>query len=112
MHNELFSDGIGEVTINGSVVRIDLVSASPTERDGTNKPKRVFRQRIIMPVEAFANSVELLERVLKTLADSGTIMRTPQSNAASVKMVAADNDIVHIGRDASDRPSNGSPNFN
>ena len=43
MHDEMYSDGIEEITITGSVVRVDLISLSPTERDANNHPKKVFR---------------------------------------------------------------------
>ena len=48
MSNELYADGIGEITITGTIVRIDLMSLSATDRDANNNPKPVFRQRIIM----------------------------------------------------------------
>jgi hypothetical protein len=50
MRDDVFADGIGEITVTGTTVRIDLVSLSATERDADNKPKSVFRQRIVMPV--------------------------------------------------------------
>ena len=33
MANELYADGIGEITVTGSIVRIDFMSLSATERD-------------------------------------------------------------------------------
>src|ERR1700758_680000 len=60
MQTELYSDGIGEITINGSIARVDLVSLSATERDANHNPKSVFRQHIIFSAEAFANSVEII----------------------------------------------------
>ena len=76
MDNEIYSDGIGGITVSGSVVRIDLVSLSPTERDATNNPKPVFRQRIIMPVDVFANSAEIIQKVLRGLIDAGAVARS------------------------------------
>ena len=43
MHAELYSDGVDEITVSGTVVRVDLVSLSPTERDANGDPKKVFR---------------------------------------------------------------------
>jgi hypothetical protein len=54
MSSELHADGIGEITVTGAVVRIDLMSLAVIERDGQNNPKPAFRQRILMPVEAGA----------------------------------------------------------
>jgi hypothetical protein len=44
--------------VSGSVARVDLVSLSPNERDANNTPKPVFRQRLILSIKGFANSVE------------------------------------------------------
>lgn len=75
MRDEIFADGIGEITITGPMVRIDLVSLSATERDGNNTPKQVFRQRIIMPVDSFMNAYDLMQRVAKELVESGAVRR-------------------------------------
>jgi len=96
MHDELYADGIGEITVSGTTVRIDLVSLSPTERDQNNAPKAVFRQRIVMSVEGFASSAELMQKALQGLIDGGAIHRTPAPGTA------------HHGPDVR---QNGSPNF-
>src|SRR4051794_14901234 len=38
MHAEIYTDGVDEITVGGSIVRVDLVSLSPTERDANNVP--------------------------------------------------------------------------
>jgi hypothetical protein len=75
MSTELYADGIGEITITGTIVRIDLMSLSATERDEHNNPKPVFRQRIIMPVDAFANAVDLMQKALAGLVEAGAVRR-------------------------------------
>ena len=75
MHSELYTDGISEITVSGSVVRVDLVSFSPTERDSNNNPQKIFRQRLIFSTEAFANSVEIMNKALQTLAEAGVVKR-------------------------------------
>lgn len=75
MSTELYADGIGEITVTGTIVRIDLMSLSATERDGSNNPKPVFRQRIIMPVDAFANAVDLMQKALGGLVEAGAVRR-------------------------------------
>jgi len=87
MHAELYTDGIEEVTVSGTIVRIDLVSLSPTERDANNVPKRVFSQRLIFSVESFANSVDVMQKALQGLVDAGVIRRNQPAeshNGASV----------------------------
>ena len=83
MHDEMYSDGIGEITVSGSIVRVDLVSLSPTERDANNNPKSVFRQRIIFSVEGFANSVDVMQKALQGLIDTGVIRRSAPDQAGN-----------------------------
>lgn len=83
MQAELYSDGIGEITITGSIVRIDLVSLSASERDRENNPKPVFRQRLIIPVEAFANSVEVMQKALQQLVETGVVKRREPKEASA-----------------------------
>lgn len=77
MHPELFTDGVGEVMVSGSIVRVDLVSLSATERDANNNPKPVLRQRLIFSVEGFANSVEVMQKALQSLVDAGVVRKAP-----------------------------------
>ena len=83
MHAEVYTDGIDEITVGGSIVRIDLVSLSPTERDANNAPKKIFRERLIFSIEAFANSVEVMQNALQGLVDAGIVKRN-QAMKASV----------------------------
>jgi len=76
MSNEIFSDSIGEISVTGSVVRIDLVSMSPTERDENKVPKPVLRERVVMPVEGFVQSFTLMAQVMQQLEKSGLIKKT------------------------------------
>jgi hypothetical protein len=93
MHAELYTDGVEEVTVGGSIVRVDLVSLSPTERDANSAPKKVFSQRLIFSVEAFANSVEVMQNALQGLVDAGVVRRNqprtltepPQGNTVSAE---------------------------
>lgn len=113
MHNELYADGIGEITISGSTVRIDLVSLSPTERDASNAPKAVFRQRVVMSLENFANSAELMQKALQGLIDGGAIKRTNAADADLAEHDApqGDSKATRFGT-ANTAQKNGSPNFN
>ncbi|WP_229681324.1 hypothetical protein [Neoroseomonas lacus] len=84
MHPEIFSDGIGEITVSGSIVRVDFTSLSPTERNPDNTPRAVLRQRVVMSVEGFANSVEVMQKALHGLIDAGVVRRSeaaPATNA-------------------------------
>lgn len=101
MSIELYADGIGEITVTGTIVRIDLMSLSATERDDKNNPKPVFRQRIIMPVDAFANAVDLMQKALAGLVEAGAVRRIGDVQ----KLPAADAQPGQM-------TANASPNFN
>jgi hypothetical protein len=61
------------------VVRVDLVSLSPTERDANNNPKATLRQRLIFSVEGLANSVEVAQKALQGMVDAGVIQRNTKN---------------------------------
>ncbi|MCV3737956.1 hypothetical protein OCK02_17270 [Rhizobium sp. TRM96647] len=102
MSSELYSDGIGEITVTGTIVRIDLMSLSATERDANNNPVPVFRQRIVMPVDAFANAVDLMQKALGGLVEAGAVRRV--GDVPNVQAAEA----AQKGQPT----SNASPNFN
>jgi len=109
MADELYSDGIGEITVTGTIVRIDLVSLSPSERDSKGNPKPVFRQRIVMPIDAFANSVDIMDKALAGLVEAGAVRRasevTPLPGAATAP-------VEQPRTKKAAAPENSSPNFN
>ena len=82
MTPETYADAIGEITLTGSVLRIDFVSLSATQRDANNNPVREIRQRILMPIEGYAGSFELLSRVFDGLVEAGAVARQPPANVA------------------------------
>ena len=108
MGNELYADGIDEITVTGSIVRIDLMSLSATERDDKNNAKAVFRQRVIMPVDAFANAVDLMQKALGGLVEAGAVRRV--SNVEKLPEVEAGK--VRDTAQAAATSANASPNFN
>jgi len=103
MHAEVYTDGVDEITVGGSIVRVDLVSLSPTERDPNNVPKKVFRQRLIFSIEAFANSVEVMQNALQGLVEAGVVKRTQAKTSAEAP---AAGQAANPGR-----PTNASTNF-
>lgn len=110
MHTELYTDGIDEVTIGGSIVRVDLVSLSPTERDANNAPKKIFRQRLIFSAESFANSVEVMQTALQGLVDAGVIQRNQPKAPGAAPQAAARVERASSVSDSS-RSQNVSTNF-
>jgi hypothetical protein len=79
MHNEVFIDGISEITVTGPTVRIDTFTVSPSEKGADGNPKPVHRQRIIMTLESFMNARDLIERVARELVQGGVVRRLDTS---------------------------------
>lgn len=111
MHAELYTDGVDEITVGGSIVRVDLFTLSPTERDQKNAPKRVLCQRLIFSVESFANSVDVMQKALQGLVDAGVVRRNEPKGAAEPPRPAS---LAERGSPAPSNPprsSNVSSNF-
>jgi hypothetical protein len=111
MHAEVYTDGIDEITVSGSIVRVDLVSLSPTERDANNVPKKVFRQRLIFSIEAFANSVEVMQNALQGLVDAGVVTRNLTRASVDTPTTRAAGERRSTTTPNSPRPPNVSTNF-
>ena len=109
MHDELYADGVGEITVGGTVVRVDLVSLSPTERDASNAPKSVFRQRLIFSVEGFANAVDLMQKALQGLVESGTVIPAQRRKPAVTPVASPE--VAPAAAIEKPRLANASPNF-
>jgi hypothetical protein len=110
MQSELYTDGISDITVTGTIVRVDFVSLSPTERDANNAPKSVFRQRLIFSTEGFANSVELMQKALQGLIDAGAVTRV-QRGPAIVAPSASSRTDPTVTINEKPRTVNASPNF-
>ncbi len=67
MDNQVFSDGIGQITVIGGAVRLDFIAYSPTEKDAKGQPAPVFCQRIIMSVDGFMRSAEKIQETAQAI---------------------------------------------
>ena len=109
MQDEIFADSIGEITVTGHTVRIDMVSLSPIDRDANNNPTLRFRMRVVMPVDAFANAVELMQKVLRGLVDADVVTRKPEPDRPDG--LASFPSLGRAAADAAPGSINASPNF-
>ena len=100
---EVYADAIGEITVTGTIVRIDLVSLSPTMRDDGGQHVPEHRQRIVMSLEGFANSFDVLQKAMNGLIQAGAIRRNEPEAVAAAATAPKPN-----GNGAR---QNGSPNF-
>ena len=98
MEREVFADGIGEITLSGGMVRIDLVSMVGSQKDKDQPPQLEHRQRIVMPPDGFLRSFSAMENLVKQLIEAGLVKPRDGENSA---------DQVSAG--AQDQPK--SPNF-
>lgn len=69
----IFADGIGEITLSGGMVRLDLVTLVGSQNDEANKPRLEFSQRIVMPPDGFLRSFSAMENLVKQLVDAGLV---------------------------------------
>jgi hypothetical protein len=81
MTSEIYSDGIGEVVITGSVVRLDLLTLSLEERDDKGQPKLVLRKRVVMPIDGFLRSFAVLSQAMQELEKRGVVRKVDAPDA-------------------------------
>src|SRR5471032_3262854 len=83
MEHQLFTDGIGRITVIGGVVRLDMVAYSPNETDAQGRPRQVFTRRIVMGIEAFLRSSEKMMEIAQQLTGAQPAQpQTAQSQPA------------------------------
>lgn len=82
MQAELYADAIGEITVTGTIMRLDLVSLSTTMRDDMGQPVPEQRLRVVMSIEGFANSFEVLQNAMNGLIEAGAIRRNEPDQPA------------------------------
>jgi len=73
MEREIFADGIGEITLSGGMVRMDLVTMVGTQKGKDQPPQLEFRQRVVMPPDGFLRSFSAMENLVKQLIDAGLV---------------------------------------
>jgi len=68
MDQQVFSDGIGQVSIIGGTARLDFVTFSPTEKDAKGQPIAVFNQRIVMSLDGFMQSAAKMQEAAQAVS--------------------------------------------
>jgi hypothetical protein len=84
MEQQLFTDGVGRITVIGGVVRLDLVTYSPNETDAQGRPRQVFTQRLVMGTDAFLRSSEKILEIVQHLTKAQAPRPQPQQPARPV----------------------------
>lgn len=70
---DYFSDLVGNVTVTGSVVRIDFIKMSPASTKEQNKME--LSHRVVMPLDGFLRSLQLQEEVRNKLIAEGIVTK-------------------------------------
>ena len=78
MEPQLFTDGVGRISVIGGVVRLDMVTYSPNETDAQGRPRQVFTQRIVMGTDAFLRSSEKILEIVQHLTKAQAQQPQPQ----------------------------------
>lgn len=89
MEQQLFTDGVGRITVIGGVVRLDLVTYSPNETDAQGRPRQVFTQRLVMGTDAFLRSSEKILEIVQHLTKASQAPRPQQPQPPQPQPVQA-----------------------
>lgn len=91
MGHETFADGIGRIAIIDGIVRLDLISYSPTETGPDGKPRQVFTHRVVMGMDQFLYASEKIAKTAEMIrqANTGQPAPTVKSQRAPAQAAAA-----------------------
>jgi len=87
MGHETFADGIGRIAIIDGIVRLDLISYSPTEHGPDGKPRQVFTHRVVMGMDQFLFASEKIAKTAEMIRQQAG--QQPQSQAPKPQVVPA-----------------------
>lgn len=81
-NQDIYADGIGEITLTGGMIRIDLVSMAAGKKDPDGKPIMEFRKRIVLPPQGFLQGYGAMEDLVRQLQEAGVIKKNEAEAAA------------------------------
>ena len=79
MEQQIFSDGIGRISVIGGVVRLDLMTYSATETDAQGQPRAVLSQRVVMGAEGFLRASEKILEAAQQMTRAAQPQAKPQA---------------------------------
>lgn len=83
--NEIFVDGIMNISYNSGAFRYELVSVNPTQGDEKAEPEIIKHSRIVMTPQGFIQTVNAFKSFLEQVEDKGIIRREAQDEAVIEK---------------------------
>lgn len=90
-YKEIFADGVGEITLSGGMVRMDLFTITGKSEEDENRPEIRVNQRIVLPPEGFLRSFGAMEDLVKKLVDAGIIKKRDEIDGGADSTISAGN---------------------
>lgn len=88
MGHETFADGIGRIAIIDGIVRLDLISYSPTEHGPDGKPRQVFSHRVVMGMDQFLYASEKIAKTAEMIRQANQQPQAGKPQPASPAQAA------------------------
>lgn len=73
--NDIFIDGVANLSYNSGAFRFDLVSIDPTQKDGNDKPVINRQCRVVMTPQGYIQTTTALQNFLTQIEEKGIIRR-------------------------------------
>ena len=74
-----FADTILNITLTGPLVRIDLGTVLPVQKDGKQEMQGTPTQQLVMPLDGFVRAFGIQEQVIRRLVADGVLKQTPNA---------------------------------
>ncbi|MBF0177911.1 MAG: hypothetical protein HQL63_13845 [Magnetococcales bacterium] len=72
---ESYIEGIGDISFNLGMVRMNLVGLSHTEKDDSGNPVPETRQHLVMSLRGFLVSLAAMQNMSEKLVEAGVLQR-------------------------------------
>lgn len=72
---EIYVEGMGEMSFNMGMVRVNLVGLSHTEKDENGNPIPENRQQIILSLRGFLASLAAMQNMADKLTEAGVLKK-------------------------------------
>jgi hypothetical protein len=70
---QIYCDGVMNISLVGGMVRLDLFTLSPTEKDKKGAPAPTLSRQIVMPPDGFMQAFNGMSRLIQQLKDKGMV---------------------------------------
>jgi hypothetical protein len=74
MDHDIFVDQLADISVTGTVVRLDFASLG-FQPQSSGQPSLRVAQRIVMPIEGFVQMSDALQRMIGVMLEKGTLTK-------------------------------------